>query len=236
MFTYIQPLLVQVSGFAQAAVSPVLLVFGGGMIVGNLLGGRLADRRLAGSLAALVLVLGAMGLVLHNRTAMVVFVGLLGVAAFATVAPLQLRVLERARGTGQNLASSRNIAAFNLGNALGGVAGRDGDRHPGWLGRDPVGGSTADRGWPGYRVVERAPATSSRPLPGGVSAGAVSERCTPAPAAGQRAWRWLLRTHIAPRAARAASTGSTCARTFFTLSSTAMETRLQSTGCCSGQP
>lgn len=64
VFTYIQPLLVQVTGFAQAAVSPVLLVFGVGMIVGNLLGGRLADRRptatLLGTLAALVVVLGAM--------------------------------------------------------------------------------------------------------------------------------------------------------------------------------
>ncbi|NIK02712.1 MFS transporter [Xanthomonas cannabis] len=123
VFTYIQPMLVQVTGFAQAAVSPVLLVFGVGMIVGNLLGGRLADRRptaaLLGSLGALVLVLGAMGLILHSKTAMVVFVGLLGVAAFATVAPLQLRVLEQARGAGQNLASSLNIAAFNLGNALG---------------------------------------------------------------------------------------------------------------------
>ncbi|APO94500.1 MFS transporter [Xanthomonas vesicatoria] len=123
VFTYIQPLLVQVTGFAQAAVSPVLLVFGMGMIVGNLLGGRLADRRataaLLGTLAALVVVLAAMGLALHNKTAMVVVVGLLGVAAFATVAPLQLRVLEHARGAGQNLASSLNIAAFNLGNALG---------------------------------------------------------------------------------------------------------------------
>ncbi|WP_115562490.1 MFS transporter [Xanthomonas arboricola] len=123
VFTYIQPLLVQVTGFAQAAVSPVLLVFGVGMIVGNLLGGRLADRRataaLLGTLAALVAVLATMGLALHNKTAMVVVVGLLGVAAFATVAPLQLRVLEHARGAGQNLASSLNIAAFNLGNALG---------------------------------------------------------------------------------------------------------------------
>ncbi|MCW2036217.1 MFS transporter [Xanthomonas campestris pv. campestris] len=123
VFTYIQPLLVQVTGFAQAAVSPVLLVFGVGMIVGNLLGGRLADRRptatLLGTLAALVVVLGAMGLVLHSKPAMIAFVGLLGVAAFATVAPLQLRVLEHARGAGQNLASSLNIAAFNLGNALG---------------------------------------------------------------------------------------------------------------------
>jgi DHA1 family inner membrane transport protein len=50
---------------------------------------------------------------------MIVAVGLLGVAAFATVAPLQLRVLQKSAGGGQSLASSFNIAAFNLGNALG---------------------------------------------------------------------------------------------------------------------
>ncbi|WP_340649815.1 MFS transporter [Pseudoxanthomonas winnipegensis] len=123
VFTYIQPLLVQVTGFSQSAVSPVLLVFGVGMILGNLLGGRLADRRptpaLLGSLLALALVLGLMALALHSRVAMIAFVGLLGTAAFATVAPLQLRVLDQAQGAGQNLASSLNIAAFNLGNALG---------------------------------------------------------------------------------------------------------------------
>jgi len=123
VFTYIQPLLVEITGFSQAAVSPVLLVFGGGMIVGNLLGGRLADRHpvpaLLGTLAALAVVLASMGLALRSPTAMVVYAGLLGVTAFATVAPLQLRVLEQARGSGQNLASSLNIAAFNLGNALG---------------------------------------------------------------------------------------------------------------------
>ena len=40
VFTYIQPILTRVSGFAESAVSPILLVFGAGMIGGNLLGGR----------------------------------------------------------------------------------------------------------------------------------------------------------------------------------------------------
>jgi len=123
VFTYIQPLLVDVTGFSQDAVSAVLLVFGAGMIAGNLGGGRLADRwpvaALLGTLGVLAVVLLLMSFALHSRVAMVVFAGLLGVAAFATVAPLQLRVLEQAQGAGQNLASSLNIAAFNLGNALG---------------------------------------------------------------------------------------------------------------------
>ena len=127
VFTYIQPLLTQVSGFANATVSLILLVFGVGMIAGNLLGGRLADKRLVptllGSIAALALVLVAMSFVLHMPVVTVVFVGLLGTAAFAIVSPLQLRVLQKAEGVGQSLASSLNIAAFNLGNALGAWVG-----------------------------------------------------------------------------------------------------------------
>ena len=127
VFTYVAPLLTQLAGFGKAAVPPILLVFGGGLVAGNLLGGRLADRRLEatvlGSLVALALVLAGLGLVLHNPALTVVFVGLLGVAAFATVAPLQMWVLSKADGAGATLASSFNIAAFNLGNALGAWVG-----------------------------------------------------------------------------------------------------------------
>jgi DHA1 family inner membrane transport protein len=123
VITYIQPLLTQVTGFPESAVSPILLTFGVGMIVGNLLGGRLADRwptpALIGTLIALAVVLGSMTFALHSKPAMIAFVGVLGAAAFATVSPLQLRVLRKAEGAGQNLASSFNIAAFNLGNAGG---------------------------------------------------------------------------------------------------------------------
>ena len=122
VYTYIQPLLTQVTGFSESAVSPILLVFGVGMILGNLLGGRFADRRLIpallGTLLALAAVMGLMSFVLHSQWAMVLFVGLLGAAAFATVSPLQLWVLQKA-GDAQSLASSLNIGAFNLGNALG---------------------------------------------------------------------------------------------------------------------
>jgi DHA1 family inner membrane transport protein len=123
VFTYIQPLLTQVTGLLESAVSPILLVFGGGLAVGNILGGKLADRAtmpaVIGTLVALAAVLGAMQFTIGTPFTAVVFVGLLGIASFATVAPMQLRVLEKASGAGQNLASSLNIAAFNLGNALG---------------------------------------------------------------------------------------------------------------------
>jgi DHA1 family inner membrane transport protein len=126
-FTYIAPMLTRLSGFSDGAVSPILLVFGAGLVVGNLAGGRLADRWLVptvfGSLAVLSVVLFAMTAGIRNPVSAVIFVGVLGAAAFATVAPLQMWVLEKAKGAGQSLASSFNIAAFNLGNALGAALG-----------------------------------------------------------------------------------------------------------------
>lgn len=138
-FTYITPILTDISGFAPAAVSPILLLFGIGLVIGNLAGGKLADRRLmatlVGSLVLLALVLVLFGLTNAHRSAALIGVGLLGMAAFATVPPLQMRVLQKATGA-PNLASSANIAAFNLGNAAGA-----------WLG-----GVTIDHG-PGLHAV-----------------------------------------------------------------------------------
>lgn len=140
VFTYLAPVLTKITGFSDAAVSPILLVLGAGLMVGNLLGGRVADRHLMtalfGSLFALTLVLALMTFALHNKVAMVVFAGLLGIAAFATAPPLQMWVLNKAHGAGQSLASSFNIAAFNLGNAIGA-----------WLG-----GAIIDRG-PGLEAI-----------------------------------------------------------------------------------
>lgn len=127
LFTYIAPLLTQVGGFADSAVSPILLVFGLGLVGGNLLGGRLADTRLktalVGSMGVLSIVLAAMTLGIENRIAAIALTGLLGAAGFATVPPLQSWVLSKAIGAGESLAASLNIAAFNLGNALGAWTG-----------------------------------------------------------------------------------------------------------------
>ncbi|WP_022720377.1 MFS transporter [Rhodopseudomonas sp. B29] len=123
LFTYVAPILTKISGFSDAAVSPILLLFGAGAIVGNLLGGRFADRWPAasvfGSLPVLAIVLALMSFAAHSQIAVVVAIALFGAAAFATGAPLQMAVLRRAAGAGQSLASSFNIAAFNLGNAIG---------------------------------------------------------------------------------------------------------------------
>ncbi|MBR0755067.1 MFS transporter [Bradyrhizobium jicamae] len=127
VFTYVQPILTRLTGFPEAAVSPILLVFGAGLAIGNVAGGKLADRGLGRALivtlGGLVFVLGALAAVLSIKAFAVALLFLLGIAAFATVAPLQLRVLEAAGAEGRTLASSLNIAAFNLGNALGAWAG-----------------------------------------------------------------------------------------------------------------
>lgn len=123
VFTYIAPMLTEITGFSDAIVSPALLVFGMGLMIGNLTGGKFADRwlkqTLIASLAVLAVTSLAMTLALHSEIGAIVFIGLLGTTAFATVPPLQMWVLKAAEGAGQSLASSLNIAAFNLGNALG---------------------------------------------------------------------------------------------------------------------
>lgn len=166
VFTFIQPLLTRVSGYADAAVSPILLLVGVGLVIGNLLGGRLADRHLApalvGSLLALAGVLALTGLALHAPVPAVLAMGLFGIAAFATVAPLQLWV-QKAAGA-PNLASSLNIGAFNLGNAFGA-----------WLG-----GVVIERG-PGLAAVPYAGALVSLAGAGLALAGLRAVR--PAPAA-----------------------------------------------------
>lgn len=136
VFTYVQPLLNRLTGLSDGAVSGVLLLFGGGMAIGNLLGGQLADRgvmrAVLWTLGVLALVLATMQFAIGAAVPAFVFFAVLGVAAFATVAPLQMRVLEKASGAGQNLASSLNIAAFNLGNAIGAwVGGVTIERGPG---------------------------------------------------------------------------------------------------------
>jgi DHA1 family inner membrane transport protein len=123
VFTYIQPILTELAGFSKEAVSPILLVFGAGLVAGNLVGGRWADKglnaALVGTLVLLTVVMGGSAFAFHSQVGAVIAAFLLGAAAFATVAPLQMRVLSQAGGAGQGLASSLNIAAFNLGNAFG---------------------------------------------------------------------------------------------------------------------
>lgn len=143
VFTYITPLLEHVSGATPRAVTWILLFFGVGLTLGNVLGGRLADWRLMPSLQLLLgLVTLTLGLLTLTAGAMPLAVGtifLWGVLAFALVSPMQLRIVDKAVEA-PNLASTLNQGAFNLGNAagawLGGVAITAGVTYDGlpWIG------------------------------------------------------------------------------------------------------
>ncbi|MFJ5552392.1 MFS transporter [Streptomyces sp. NPDC093225] len=119
--TYIAPMLTEVSGFAEGSVTWLLVLFGLGMVGGNLVGGRFADRALMpmlyAALGALALVLALFTVTAHHKVLAAVTVALVGALGFATVPPLQKRVLDQAAGA-PTLASAMNIGAFNLGNAL----------------------------------------------------------------------------------------------------------------------
>jgi DHA1 family inner membrane transport protein len=135
VFTYIAPILQTQSQVSIGATGWVLVLFGAGTTLGNLLGGRLADWRLMPSLLAilvvLTLILVGFTWTMHNTIAAIVTVFVWGVAAFATVPPLQMRVVQQALD-GPHLASTLNIAAFNLGNAIGAfIGGAVIDRGPG---------------------------------------------------------------------------------------------------------
>jgi DHA1 family inner membrane transport protein len=122
VFTYIAPILEQVGGFSPHAVTLVLVLFGVGLTLGNSIGGKLADRALMPSLMVILALLAVVMVVFsrtsHHQTGAVATIFVWGIVAFATVPPLQLRVVQEAEDA-PNLASTLNIGAFNLGNAGG---------------------------------------------------------------------------------------------------------------------
>ncbi|MFE0679718.1 MFS transporter [Streptomyces sp. NPDC058961] len=141
--TYITPMMTNVAGYADTSVTWLLVLFGLGMVSGNLIGGRFADRALMPmlyvALSGLAVVLALFTVAAHDKFASAVMVFLIGALGFATVPPLQKRVLDQAAGA-PTLASAVNIGAFNLGNALsawlGGIviAAGLGYTAPNWVG------------------------------------------------------------------------------------------------------
>ncbi|MGP2437650.1 MFS transporter [Streptomyces sp. JW3] len=128
-YSYITPMLTDAAGYADTSVTLLLALFGVGATAGNLLGGRLADRSLRGTLiaglASLVVILALFPLLMRTQVTAAAAVLLLGATAFVTSSPLQLMVMEKASAA-PSLASSANQAAFNLANAggawIGGLA------------------------------------------------------------------------------------------------------------------
>src|ERR1700760_304934 len=126
VFTYITPILEQVTHLSPIAVTRVLVVFGVGITLGNLLGGRLADWKqmpvLIAGIMLLILIFLAMPLLETKAVPAVITVFVWGCIHFAAGAPLQARIVDQAKGA-PNLASTLNQGAFNLGNALGASLG-----------------------------------------------------------------------------------------------------------------
>lgn len=126
-FTYIAPLMTDVAGFPSAAIPWLLILFGTGLVIGNLLGARAADRRLMTTIVVLLAVLTVVLLLFdhtaHERTPAAVTLFALGVVGFATVPAFTSRVISSAGTQANTLASSAAVAAFNLGNATGAYLG-----------------------------------------------------------------------------------------------------------------
>lgn len=142
-FTYIAYTLTGVTGFADTTVPWLLVLFGAGLVAGNWIGGRLADRSIDRTLlifiAALVVVLVLFGFFAWSQPVTIAILVLMGAFGFGTVPGLQSRIMHYAGGA-PTLASGANIGAFNVGNALGawagglGIAAGLGYTSPIWIG------------------------------------------------------------------------------------------------------
>ena len=125
-FTYIAFTLTEVSGFASSTVPWLLILFGAGLFVGNLVGGKAADKNLGATLLTLLVlltvVLAVFALTATSQVATMISLVLMGAVGFATVPGLQMRVMRHASAA-PTLASGANIAAFNIGNAFGAWVG-----------------------------------------------------------------------------------------------------------------
>lgn len=122
-YSYIAPLITEVAGHEKEVVSYAMILAGLGMTLGNLLGAKLADKLTP--IKASSLMLGVMALVLilntflaSNPTLVLVMTFAIGVVAFCIVTPVQLTMINSAKGS-EMMGSSVNQSAFNMGNASG---------------------------------------------------------------------------------------------------------------------
>ncbi|WDE14665.1 MFS transporter [Thalassomonas haliotis] len=126
VFTYIAPILTGVTGIAAEQVPLLLLVVGLGMAVGNPIGAKLADKNLATAVPmtifSLILSLLLFYVSMSSYIAMVIASFVMGIAMFSVIPPMQMQVLSHA-GKSPLMSSSFNIAALNIGSALGATVG-----------------------------------------------------------------------------------------------------------------
>ncbi|CNK36935.1 MFS transporter [Yersinia mollaretii] len=126
LFTYIAPILTEVTKVSEQGVSWTLLLMGVGLTLGNIVGGRLADWRLSVSLTMTFLLIALFSALFswtsYSLLAAEVTLFLWSAAAFSAVPALQINVVAYGKKA-PNLVSTLNIAAFNVGNALGAWVG-----------------------------------------------------------------------------------------------------------------
>jgi DHA1 family inner membrane transport protein len=126
LFTYVAPLLGEVTGVSPKGITWTLLLIGMGLTVGNIIGGKLADRRLAATLIGVFIAMAVISTALSwTSVALIpteITLFLWATAAFAAVPALQINVVTFGKDA-PNLVSTLNIGAFNIGNALGAWVG-----------------------------------------------------------------------------------------------------------------
>ena len=126
VFTYLVPLLTDVTGIAASVIPALLLAYGVGGFIGNLVAGRLTDlsldKTLSGVFVALILTLAAFPLLAKHQAPMIGIVLILGLLSTATIAPLQSLVLRHAAAA-PTLSLAVNVGAFNLAIAIGSALG-----------------------------------------------------------------------------------------------------------------
>lgn len=129
-FTYLTPILQDISGFSPKVVSIILLVYGVAVAIGNSIGGKAADKNplkaLLWMFIAQAIILVILSFTAPFKVAGVITIFLMGMFAFMNVPGLQVlvvRLAERYVPAAVNVASALNIAAFNLGIALGAFVG-----------------------------------------------------------------------------------------------------------------
>ncbi|MFB5676303.1 MFS transporter [Paenibacillus terreus] len=126
VFTYITPLLMDISGFAEASITWILVLFGIGVTIGNIVGGRLADWKLMPSLivnfGVLAVILAVLTFALQSKALAIITVFIWGVAAFGMMPGLQVRIMNLA-SEAPLLASTSTHSVLNLGNASGAFLG-----------------------------------------------------------------------------------------------------------------
>lgn len=136
VFSYIKPTMMSLSGLSEAGVPVVLALFGAGMVVGNLLGARFADKSLMHTIGG-TLVWSALVLLLFVFTVPHVYLASINVFLIGTIVAigpaLQIRLMDVA-GRAQTLAAALNHSAFNCANAAGAwLGGLTIDAGYGWV-------------------------------------------------------------------------------------------------------